>query len=295
MEKTKRLLASYLPHLDLVLELADARAPRATRWPSLGAMLGPVPRMLLLNKADLADPAGTRRWLDHLVREAQGQVAMALSAGGPGARGGDAGRLRAAIRGVRAERVERAERAELPERAAPVRSALKVAVVGVPNVGKSALINLIAGKRRAPSGAKPGLTRGQQWVVVSPDLWILDLPGVLPPSPRNDRELAYLALTSTLPEGAYDEADVAVKLLQLLLAKVDPATLAAFLGLHPGGPLPPAADPPAWLTALAARRGLLGRHGEPQPAHAARILVTEFRRGRLGRFTLEEPDDDEQA
>lgn len=294
MERTKRLLTNYLPHLDLVLELADARAPRATRWPSLDAMLGRVPRLLLLNKSDLADPAATRRWLDHFHKggqEAQGRpqdpsglaalAAIAVSAGGAAGTGREANTVRSAIKAVRAE---------------GLRSAQKVAVVGVPNVGKSALINLVAGRRRAPSGAKPGLTRGQQWVVVTPDLWILDLPGVLPPSPRDNREIASLALTGTLPEGAYDVLEVGLEFIGLVLETLGCEALAGMLDLGPGDRPPRAAaaggvaDATFWLSAFARRRGLLGPSGEPQIAQGAQILIADFRRGRMGRLTLEQPE-----
>lgn len=278
MERTKRLLSTYLPHIDLVLEVADARAPRATRWPSLDAMLGQVPRLLLLNKADLADPASTRRWLASFASDPDGPPALALCAGGSGVSVREAGRLRAAIKAA--------------GRPSP-RGAQKVAVVGVPNAGKSTVINLIAGARRAPSGAKPGMTRGKQWVVVSPDLWILDLPGVLPPSPRGVREFACLALTGTLPQGAFDAADVAAELVLMALDRLDPPGLAAVLDIDPETSVPASADPPAWLSAFALRRGLLGPNGEPHRAQAAQVIVAEFRRGRLGRLTLEEPSDDQ--
>jgi ribosome biogenesis GTPase A len=323
MERTKRLLTSYLPHLNLVLELADARAPKATRWPSLDAMLGHVPRVLLLNKEDLADPAVTRLWLERLAAQTPPLQAIAVSAGGPAARGREAGTVRAAIKAARPE---------------GLRVAQKVAVVGVPNVGKSALINLIAGRRRAPSGAKPGLTRGKQWVVVSPDLWVLDLPGVLPPSPRDNREVACLALTGTLPEGAYDVLEVGLEFAGLVLETAGADALAAMLDLGPlerpragaaageaagsSGKVQadalgqdqadalgldqvraleldqagkPTAGPGAWLAAFARRRGLLGPNGEPQVDQAAQILIADFRRGRLGRLSLERPDDDAQA
>jgi len=176
------------------------------------------------------------------------------------------------------------------DRSQPLRT-LKVAALGIPNVGKSSLLNLIGGRHKAKTGAKPGLTRGQQWLVIAGGIWLLDLPGVLPPAPRTTEETALLALLGTLPSGAFSETDAALFLLARLAAEWGPGRLAESLRLPPdAAPLTAAQPEPLdWLNAWALRRGVLGLGGIPDAPRAADILVAEFRRGNLGRFSLERP------
>lgn len=286
MQRTARFLARHAADIDLCLEIVDARAPLATRWRGLGRLLPETPRLLVLNKADLADQATTGLWLGRLRREGGVAGALALvaaSSSGSGRRG-DA--LRREVRAATAGRARPAGKGH-PS---------KVAVVGVPNVGKSTVLNLLAGQHVAPTGAKPGLTRGERWVVAGPRLWLLDLPGVLPPDPRDASDVAILALTAVLPEGAYDPYHAATFLLRLMVAARGPAVLAHVLGeaaeredLAGGPSVQDAEVVHEWLCLFARRRGLLLTDGLPDPSRAAAVVMAEFRRGRLGRLSLEVP------
>ncbi len=281
MARTRRFLDRYLKHLDVILEVTDARAPRSCRWHGLDEVLQGKPRILILNKADLADTAVTAEW--QAFHEAASLPAVPVSAAATGAAARDqARRLREMLRSMAGT-------------SSPLR-AVKVAAVGVPNAGKSSVLNLIGGRRRAATGARPGLTRGQQWIVLSGGIWLLDLPGVLPPAPRDQRELSILAAVGTLPEGAYDTPDVALLLLAAMAAHPGPAELAKRLKLGPGETGFAGAgerEPVDWLKAWALRRGALAAGGEPDFARAAAMLVAEFRRGGFGRVSLERPEHGE--
>lgn len=276
MERTRRFLGKHLPQIDLVLEIADARAPHTSRWPGLDAMLAGRRRLLVLNKADLADREETGRWLEHFGSAGVEALASALVSGSTGGVPGpalSAPKLRSAV--------QRLAAAGGPS---PGR-AFKVAVVGMPNVGKSSVLNAVAGRRRAATGAKPGLTRGRQWAVVSGRLWLLDLPGVLPPAPRDDDELCRLALIGALPEGKYDTQEAALFLLRALASRRGAARAVRVLAVDP---LPSGAPSGRLLESFARRRGLLAPGGEPDLLRAAQALLVVYRRGGLGPLTLEE-------
>jgi len=277
MERTRRFLELHLPKIDLVLEVADARAPRTSRWRGLDALLGERRRLLILNKADLADPGETAAWIGLLAGLGMDALAVSLFPGGRPAR--DGGILSA--RGLRSavERLAASGRA-------PTGRASKVAVLGIPNVGKSSVLNAVAGRRRAPTGARPGVTRGRQWAVASQHLWLLDLPGVLPPAPRNDAELSILALIGALPEGAYDPLEVARFLLKAMQSRLGVSRAVTVLEIDPQGR--DLRGPDALLDAFAARRGLLAPGGAVDALRASQALLAAYRRGGLGPLTLEE-------
>lgn len=270
MARTKRFLRRHASDIDVCLEIADARGPLCSRWEGLGSMLPSVPRVLLLNKADLADPGVSSKWVEWLRDGDQGICAvMALdSLSGRG-------RFLGALKQEIARALSRPLGAKRP---------VKVAVVGLPNVGKSTVLNLLAGRRRAPSGAKPGLTRGQHWVVVSHSLWLLDLPGVLPPVTRSAGDVFKLAALGILPEGAYDQVAAATGLIDMLWEQAGAARLAEQLDVQPSPGK--AAD---CLEALGRRRGLLLPGGVVDLTRAAAVLIAEYRRGSLGRISLESP------
>jgi ribosome biogenesis GTPase A len=279
MARTNRFLDGHAKRLDCFLELTDARAPASARWWGLGDLIGDKPRVLLLNKSDLADPHVTRAWQERFQLETPSVPALPLAAGGAG--GGQARQRQGAL----LEAVHAAIHAATgrpPKASGP----LLVAAVGIPNVGKSTVLNLLAGSRRAPAGARPGLTRGQQWLVASDRLWLLDLPGVLPPFIRRAGDVHRLALIGAAPDGAYDETEAACFLLGLLLGS-DGAAVAGRLRLP--DPLPQEATAKDVLEAYARRRGLLLPGAVPDARRAAAVLIAEFRRGALGRISLETP------
>ncbi|MCL6450947.1 MAG: 50S ribosome-binding GTPase [Acetobacteraceae bacterium] len=283
MARAVRAIEENLSRADVVIEVADARAPRSSRHPNGDRLFASHPRILVLNRADLADPALTRRWLCALGRPGAGPAFKALSASA--ARGWGVAELSVQVRAL------------APGRAA---GAVRAMVVGLPNLGKSALINRLAGRRKAPTGALPGVTRGEAWVAAGEGLYVLDLPGILYPRPRDASSYLCLAALGVLDPAEYQPEHAACWLLQRLGARVVLA-LSRRLGVplpsagatgpgRPGGSPPAAAgDPHAFLDALARARGYLLTGGRPDVARAARALLKDFGRGLLGRFTLEEP------
>ena len=270
MARTKRFLGRHASDLDVCLEVADARGPLCSRWEGLGSMLPSVPRVLLLNKADLADPNVSSKWVEWL-RDGDQDICAVMALDSLSRRGRFLGTLKQEI----AKALNRPPGAKRP---------VKVAVVGLPNVGKSTVLNLLAGRRGAPSGAKPGLTRGQHWVVVSQSLWLLDLPGVLPAVTRTASDVFKLAALGILPEGAYDQVAAATGLIDMLREQVGAARLAEQLDMQQS-PVE-AAD---CLEFLGRRRGLLLPGGVVDLTRAAVVLIAEYRRGSLGRVSLESP------
>ena len=276
MAKAKRQLAQQLGRVDLVIELCDARLPHASRNPDLDRLIGGKTRVLLLNKADLADPNGTQAWL-RFFRQ-QGLDAMAYVS--------TAGKVKEAL-----EMIERAAR-ETVERAAEkgVRKTVRAMVVGVPNVGKSTFINRLHGGSIAKVGDRPGVTRGKQWITVDQGLELLDTPGILWPKFEDETIGLHLAFTGAVRDAIMDVETLACHLIQLL-AQRKPESLAARFKLVPEEGM----DGWALLEAGARKRGFLISGGEVDLERMAHILLDEFRGGKMGRITLELPEDLERG
>ncbi|MDI3298219.1 MAG: ribosome biogenesis GTPase YlqF [Bacillota bacterium] len=263
MARALRVARRLLRAVDAVVEVLDARAPRASRYPALARMVAGRPRLLVLAKEDLADPVVTRAWLEALAAAGERAVAVDLREGGGLARlRRELGALLAERQGLRARRLPR------------------VMVVGLPNTGKSTLLNRLAGRGAARTGARPGITRGEQWIR-GDGYELLDLPGVLPAALGNRRVLGLLAVCELVGPEVVPEEEAARLLAEWLEAHA-PALLEERYGWQPG-------EPP--LEAVARRRGALLPGGLPDLERAGRTLLADFRRGRLGRLSLEAPED----
>jgi ribosome biogenesis GTPase A len=276
MAAAERTLRRWLSAVDVVWEVADARCPYSSRNPRLLRMAGAKPRVLVLARADLADPSRTAAWARAL--EARGEVVVASGPRGPfdptaadagGPAPGAAALLAASRRALR--------RAG----SGAGRGEMRAMVVGIPNIGKSALINRLIGRRRSPVGARPGVTRGPLWLRAGEAVF-LDTPGILPP--RAGREhLWRLAAIGALAEGQADPVEAAASLGRWLAERA-PDRLAARYRLEdvrvPGEVL---------LEAVGRARGTLAAGGRVDLERAAHILLAEFRRGDLGAVTLEDP------
>lgn len=269
MAKAKRLLQQQLTRVDAVIELCDARLPYASRNPDLNYLTKNKARVLLMNKADLADPNITKQWLSYF--KARGVQCAAVTADR------NAKEVLRIIESLTREKVERAE-------ARGVRKTIRVMVVGVPNVGKSTLINRLHGGAIAKVGDRPGVTRANQWVRVGDYLELLDTPGML--WPRLDDEVAAkrLAYISAIKDEILDVYALAVSLLEDLI-EICPENVQkryklsdlSLRGL-------------ALMEAVCRGRGFLLRGGELDIDRACAIVLDEFRDGKLGRITLEKPD-----
>lgn len=280
MAKARRRLEERLRSVDFLIEVADARAPLATRNPELDSLAGRRPRLLLLLKGDLADPQATRAWQD-VLEQAVPFGAMALSLRDPDAPRRVRGQLRLVARRILSDR-----RSPMPGRMAGVamprigQAQARGMVVGIPNTGKSSLIRLLGG--RAATGDRPGVTRGMQEFRVDPEVLLVDTPGLLWPRSSRGWTALCLAWLGCAGERAYD-AVAAATLLVLWLRTHRAGALSSRYALEEER-----LEPRALLEQIARARGR-ARPGESEAAIGAEILLREFRTGALGTVTLELP------
>ncbi len=271
MAKARRQVAESLKLVDVVVELLDARIPASSRNPMINEILGSKPRLIVLNKADLADEQATREWAAKLGTG--GTRALAINS----------------VQGQGMNQVPKAAR----ELAAPVMAAraakgirpraVRAMIVGIPNVGKSSFINRLTGGNRAKTGDKPGVTRGPQWVKVNPDFELLDTPGILWPKFEDPEVGVKLALTGAISDLVVNIEDLAAKLLELVTALKPEALQQRYkLDSLPG-------EGTETLALVGRRRGLLVHGGEVDLSKAAVLVLREYREGLLGRITLDHP------
>ena len=273
MTKTRRQIEADLKQVDAVCEIVDARIPMSSRNPDIDAICGSKPRIIVLNRMDLADPAATRRWKEYFKSRGMAVIATDCKS-----RQGIAD-FTPAARTACAEKLQR-------DAARGMNCPLRVMVVGIPNVGKSTLINQISGRKGAKAENRPGVTRGKQWVTVDSGLQLLDTPGILWPKFEDPEVGMMLAYTGAVKEGVIDLEELACRLLELLL-KYYPHVLAERYQVQaqPG-------TPGYELLEMAGRkRGYLLRGAEVHTERMAKVLMDEFRSGKLGKFTLEMPEE----
>ena len=273
MTKTRRQIEADLKQVDAICEIVDARIPISSRNPDIDAICGSKPRIVILNRMDLADPAATKRWAAYFREKGMAAVATDCKT----KRG--IGEFMPAVRTVLKEKIER-------DAAKGMKRSLKVMIVGIPNVGKSTLINQISGRKGAKAENRPGVTRGKQWVTVDGGLLLLDTPGILWPKFEDPNVGLALAFTGAVKEDVIDLEELACRLMELLHKRYPEALLERY-----GIELPQGT--PGWelLEAGAKKRGFLLARGELNTERMAKVLVDEYRSGKLGRFTLEEPED----
>ena len=269
MAKAKRLLAEQLRRVDVVIELCDARLPYSSRNPDLDKLIAGKKRVLLLNKADLADAGATSAWLQFF--RAQGIDAAPYNAA--------AGKAKDALTVIDRAAKETVERAALKG----VRKTVRAMVVGVPNVGKSTFTNRLHGGSIAKTGDRPGVTKANQWVRISPYLELLDTPGLL--WPRLDDQLAArrLCYIGTVKDDVVDLPMLTIHLLQDLLTVKPEAVMERFRFDNPS------LTGEALLEAVCRGRGFLMKGGVCDYDRCCAVVLDEFRAGKLGRMTLELP------
>lgn len=273
MTKTRRQMEADLKQVDAVCEIVDARIPVSSRNPDIDSICGTKPRMIVLNRMDLADPAMTKQWASYF----QSKGMAVLSTDCKTRRG--IGDFYPAAAKACAEKLQR-------DAARGMRRALRVMIVGIPNVGKSTLINQISGRKGAKAENRPGVTRGKQWVTVSSDLQLLDTPGILWPKFDDPQVGMMLAYTGAVKEDVIDIEELACHLLELLHQRYPQVLMDRYRVEAP-------ADTPGYtLLELAGKnRGYLLSRGEIHTERMAKVLLDEFRSGKLGRFTLESPQE----
>lgn len=278
MTKARREMAAAMPAQDVIIEVLDARMPGASSNPVVTELRADKPCVKVLSKSDIADPQITERWLRYF--ESGRSVAGGARSGGP---------VLAVALSTDRPGETRARIAELCKRLSPRPSgaakAVRAMIVGVPNVGKSTLINTLMNRNVAVVGDKPAVTKAQQQVVLSNGMVLWDSPGLMWPKLEDEAGSHRLALAGSIPDTAIDYLNVAMFGAQLFLAEYAERLLARFkLAALP-------ATPEALIAEIGRRRGCLRSGGGIDLHKAAEILVHEFRSGGLGRISLESPSD----
>ena len=269
MAKTKRLIIEHLKAVDVAAELLDARIPLSSANPMVEELLSGKPRIVILNKADLADPEMTKAWESYYKRK--GVAAVSMSCGN----GKDKKKFLRLIKEAAGPMLEKWKRRGLKTRSA------RIMILGIPNVGKSTLINFISGTAAARTANTPGHTRGKQWVRLSQGLDLLDTPGVLWPKFEDQVAALRLAATGAIAEDIFD-ADTVVPELMRVLARTAPDALRKKYGIEDA-----AADPQILLAQAGKRRGCILPGGAIDYARAQTMILNDFRSGKLGRITLD--------
>ena len=273
MTKTRRQIEADLKQVDAVCEIVDARIPIASRNPDIDAICGAKPRIIVLNRMDLADPEMTKKWLAYF--RSKGMAAVATDC--KSKKGINS--FQPAVRSVLQEKIARnAEKG--------MNRPIRVMIVGIPNVGKSTLINQISGRKGAKAENRPGVTRGKQWVTVDSSLLLLDTPGILWPKFEDPNVGMMLAYTGAVKENVIDTEELACKLMELLW-KYYPDTVRERYKID----APDGTPGYEMLEAAGRKRGYLMARGEINTERMAKVLLDEYRSGKLGFFTLEAPED----
>lgn len=273
MAKTRRMIAGYLPQVDAVCEILDARIPLASRNPDVETLTAGKPRLILLNRVDLADPAGTKCWEIYFQRK--GFAVLRVNA----REGRGTEKFPAAVRELLAEKL--AAYAQKGQTGRTVR----VMILGIPNVGKSTFINKVAKRKAAKAENRPGVTRGGQWITVDAGLELLDTPGLLWPKFEDRAVGVKLAYTGAVKDEILDQETLAAGLISYL-GRQYPQALRDRYRVEPDE-----ATGNCLLEQAGRNRGFLQKGGDVDTERMARQLLDEFRSGKLGRFTLEMPEE----
>ena len=280
MAKTRRMISENLSAVDIVIELADARIPRSSRNPEIHRIVGDKPLLTLYNKASLADPVLNKRWLQYSRSIGENSLFTDCVTG----EGID--KIPIVIRDILREKVERYQNKGMANRR------LKAMIVGIPNVGKSTLINRIAGAKKAKAENRPGVTVNKQWVPTSVGIDLLDMPGVL--WPRFDERVTgeNLAVTGAIKDDILAIEEIAAILTGRLVLLYPDAFMTRYK-LSPEDIADKTQD--EILLLVGKKRGMLASGGEIDLERTADMLITEFRAAKIGRFTLEIPKEDDDA
>lgn len=270
MAKTRRIIKENLKLVDGVCEIVDARVPESSRNPEIDKLIERKPRIVLLNKADLADENATAKKIKELKQN--GVVAMAVDC--RSGRGLD--KFHSAVKEALSEKIKQNEERGMQGKA------LRVMVVGIPNTGKSSFINRMAGKYRAKVADRPGVTTTSQWFAIGSGIELLDTPGVLWPK-FDDPEVGFkLAFTGSVKDEVLDTEEIAVRLLKVMRDSYA-ERIAQRYKISDFEDL----EPYELLELIARKRGMLVSKGEPDTLRASVMLLDEYRGGKLGRITLE--------
>lgn len=267
MTKTRRLIEGDLKMVDAVVEITDARIPESSRNPIIDELCGKKPRIMILNKCDAADEKATEAW--RKFYEKQGMCVIVCDCRS----GKGVNKFLPAVKKLLRELTERRKARGM------IGKAMRLMVVGIPNVGKSSFINRMANSKKTKVGDRPGVTRGKQWVTIDKDVELLDMPGILWPK-FEDKDVAQrLAFTGAVKDEVMDTEALA-RALGAVLMRDYPELMKARYGIKGEGDV---------LVEIAGARKMLVSGGEPDTERAAAALLDEFRGGKIGKITLDKP------
>ncbi len=281
MAKTRKLIQENIKNIDVIVEILDARIPLSSKNPLIDSMIKGTPRLVILNKADLADEKRTNDWIEYFNSHEDTKAIQINSLT-------DAKHIKKLIKD-NIEILTKDKRAKKLSRG--IKSfAVRVMIVGIPNVGKSTFINSLIGKQSAKVGNKPGVTRGKQWIKLDKEIEIMDTPGILWPKFDDPEAGIKLALTGAIKDDLFDFENVALKLISYLQThypmalqdryKLDDETLTM--------------DSGQLLSIIATKRGCLLSGGRTDTKKVSSIVINEFRKGMIARITLETPQEMER-
>lgn len=272
MSKTKRLILENLKIIDVVIELVDARAPLSSKNPDIDIFAQNKPKIILLNKSDLANKEITKRW--HLWYQGQGSEVIEINS----------------ITGTGISKVMEAaqrlmkDKIEADRKRGRINRPIRAMVVGIPNVGKSTFINKLVGKASTKTGDRPGVTRGKQWVKIRKGFELLDMPGILWPK-FEDKEVAlHLAFIGAIKDDVLDIITLSYKLISHL-QKIEPLAIANRYKIE----IDPQDTSDEIFDKIARKRGFIISGGNIDELRTAQILIDEFRGGQLGKISIESP------
>ena len=273
MKKTKDLMKANLKLVDVVEELLDSRIPYSSKNPDIDTLMAGKPRVVLLNKSDISDRAKLNKWINYYKE--QGIKAIPIDA----MKGTGVNRIVDECKNAVKDKMDSLKEKGRKERA------IRIMIVGVPNVGKSSLINKLTGRRSTQTGDRPGVTKGKQWVKLRGNLELLDTPGILWPKFEDQDVALNLAFTRAIKDEILDVETLALRLIEKLMV-IEPEKLATRYKLEELGE-----SGIETMDMIAQKRGFITGRKEIDYTRTATTVLNEFRTGKLGNITLEVPED----
>lgn len=277
MKKTKEMVQNNLKLVDVVIELLDARIPLSSKNPEIDKLAHNKPRVVVLNKSDLSDRAKLNKWISYY--QSKGIKAIPVDT----LKGSGVNKIVEECKNVTKEKMDALKEKGRKERA------IRVMIVGVPNVGKSSLINKLTGRKSTQTGDRPGVTKGKQWVRLKGNLELLDTPGILWPKFEDQKIALNLAFTRAIKDEILDVDTLGLKFIEKM-SEIEPEKLKARYKLDSLGE-----EPLETMEMIGRKRGFILGRNELDYTRIAKTVLNEFREGKLGQITLEVPEDIEEA
>lgn len=273
MKKTKELVQKNLKLVDVVVELLDARIPFSSRNPDIDRFVGDKPRVVVLNKADISDPNKLNQWVDYYKKRGIKAIPVDTLKG------------KGVNKIIEECKNETKEKMEALVKKGRIERPIRIMIVGIPNVGKSSLINKLTGRKSTQTGDKPGVTKGKQWVKLKGNLELLDTPGILWPKFEDENVALKLAFCRAIKDEVLDVDTLGLRLIGKLM-EIEPEKLKERYKLNELGE-----EPIDTMDMIGIKRGLILKKNELDYTRIATTVLNEFRDGKLGRITLETPKD----